>query len=210
MKDLRKRDLVPSSRAAVLEGVEAFLFDMDGTLIDSAYDWRAIRRELGVGASSIIEHLNGLAGPEREEKWEALREIERKATRKSRPKDGARDLLAFLRARGIRTALVTNNSEENARYLVERFELDLDVVLTRDSGLWKPSGAPLKEALRQLEVAPSSALAVGDSLYDVLSAREAECRGLCLLFADREELAREADLCFADIRSFLDYLRAML
>ena len=53
---------------------------MDGTLVDSRYDWPAIRAELGIDAPSLIDALNGLGSPEREEKWRRLIEIERQAT----------------------------------------------------------------------------------------------------------------------------------
>jgi hypothetical protein len=53
---------------------------MDGTLVDSAYDWRAIRNEPGIDAPSLIDALNGLEGEEREAKWRRLAEIEHRAT----------------------------------------------------------------------------------------------------------------------------------
>ena len=197
-------------KAKALEGIRAVLFDMDGTIIDSGYDWPAIRRELGVESASIIEHLNGLESPQREEKWKRLRSIERHASLKAKPKDGAAELLALLRSKGLRTALATNNTEENTRYLLDRFGLRLDEVITRDSGVWKPSGAPLTEALRRLDVPAKQSLAVGDSRYDVLAARDAGCGRLCLLYPDDEALAREADLSFSDIPAFLRYLRLVL
>jgi hydrogenase expression/formation protein HypE len=87
-------------KTQLLADVEAVIFDMDGTLVDSAYDWRAIRDELGIDAPSLIDALNGLEGEEREAKWRRLAEIERRATAAATLQDGALEVLAFLRRAG--------------------------------------------------------------------------------------------------------------
>ncbi len=200
------RDEILKTR--LLTGIEAVIFDMDGTLVDSRYDWRAIRAELGVEAPSLIDALNGLDSPQREAKWRRLAEIERQATAVATVKEGAAELLAFLRQRRLKTALVTNNSAENAAALLRRFGLAFDLVLTRDDGLWKPSGAPVAEAARRLGVAPKRCLKVGDSHFDVAAAREAGCGRLVILHDEAGGL--EADLKFPDAAGFLRYLRLVL
>ena len=183
---------------------------MDGTLVDSTYDWPTIRRQLGVTGVSIIDDLNGLAEPDRSQKWAELEEIEKLATENARIHDGAHEVLELFAVREFSTALVTNNNSANTRRLLARFGLRFDVVLTRDSGLWKPSGAPIKEAVTQLGVLPGECLGVGDSRYDVLAAREAGLAAVCLVHdgATRQEV--EADLSFADIPAFVRYLRVVL
>lgn len=206
--------MIPAAKALpageMLDGLEAVIFDLDGTLVDSRYDWRAIRGELGIEgsglpATSLIDALNGLDSPEREAKWRRLAEIERLATAEATAREGAAELLAFLRRRKLRTALVTNNSAENAASLLQRFGLAFDLVLTRDDGFWKPSGAPVAEAARRLGVPAERCLKVGDSHFDVAAAREAGCGRLVILHDEGGEL--EADLKFPDVGEFLRYLR---
>ncbi len=197
-------------KVAALEGVKAVVFDLDGTLVDSPYDWKEIRVRLGVREPSILNALNGLPSPTREEKWRVLEEIEGEATRLAGPKEGAADLLALLRERGVRTALVTNNTGANTSALLERFELELDVVVTRDTGVWKPSGAPFSKALEMLGIPPSACLAVGDSGHDVEAARDAGCARVCILHDRVGTSGGRADLAFQDIPAFLRYLRVVL
>jgi HAD superfamily hydrolase (TIGR01509 family) len=197
-------------RTTVMDGIRAVVFDMDGTLIDSTYDWPEIRRRLGVTGSSIIDDLNGLAEPERSMKWAELEEIEGAATASARLHDGAPDLLELLAAKELRTALVTNNSEANTRKLLDRFGLRFDVVLTRDSGLWKPSGAPISEAAARLGIDPRDCLGVGDSHYDVLAAREAGLAAVCVVHDGSGRHGNDADLEFDDIPAFVRYLRIVL
>jgi HAD superfamily hydrolase (TIGR01509 family) len=197
-------------KTTVMDGIRAVVFDMDGTLIDSTYDWPEIRRRLGVTGSSIIDDLNGLAEPDRSRKWAELEEIESAATAEARLHDGVADLLELLATSGLGTSLVTNNSDANTQKLLDRFGLCFDVVLTRDSGLWKPSGAPISEAVSQLGVESGDCLGVGDSRYDVLAAREAGLAAVCLLHdgAGREDI--DAELSFTDIPAFVRYLRIVL
>ena len=109
----------------------------------------------------------------------------------------------------LRIALVTNNNDTNAETVIRSFSLDFDCVLTRDSGFWKPSGAPLVEAMRQLQVKADHCMAVGDSRHDVHAAREAGCGRLCLLHEQRDELGDDTDLRFADIPAFTRYLKGL-
>ena len=197
-------------KAGVMDGIRAVVFDMDGTLVDSTYDWPAIRRLLGVTGASIIDDLNGLEEPERSRSWAVLEEIEKTATEEARLHEGAHEVLEHFSARGLATALVTNNSSANTRRILARFGLRFDVVLTRDSGLWKPSGAPIREAVTQLGVRPDDCLGVGDSHYDVLAAREAGLAAVCLVHDGAARLDVDADLSFADIPAFVRYLQIVL
>jgi len=197
-------------KAGVMDGIRAVVFDMDGTLVDSTYDWPAIRRHLGVTGASIIDDLNGLPEPDRSRKWAELEEIEKTATENARIHDGAHEVLEVFSSHGLATALVTNNSSANTRRLLARFGLRFDVVLTRDSGLWKPSGAPISEAVTQLGATPADCLGVGDSRYDVIAAREAGLAAVCLVHDGAARHDVDADLSFADIPAFVRYLRIVL
>ncbi len=201
--DFAPGDEIPETRR--LADIEAVIFDMDGTLVDSRYDWPAIRRELAIDGPSLIDALNGLEGEEREAKWRRLAEIERRATAAATLREGVPELLAFLRERGIPAALVTNNTAENTASILERFDLAFDLVMTRDDGLWKPSGAPVAEAIRRLGVSAARCLKVGDSHIDVAAARDAGCGCLVILHDQAGRL--EADLKFPDARALLHALR---
>ncbi len=190
--------------------MEACVFDMDGTLVDAGYDWRAIKAALGVNGSSLVDDLNGFDEPERSEKWETLRRYEREATQSARLRPGVHDLLSLLGGKGIKTALVTNNSSDNVSFLLDKFALSFDAVVTRDSGLYKPSGAPVAEAVRRLGAAPEKTLCVGDSRYDILACRDAGCGWVCILFDEQGLFSPDADIAFPDIAGLTKHLAALL
>ncbi len=166
--------------------LRAAIFDLDGTIVETAYDWPKIKAELGTGEVPILAYLSGLKGRERSRKWKILQSHEDQATRAAVLKEGIREFLAFLSAKGIQKALVTNNSAKNVRAILKRFDLRFDIVLSRESGLWKPSGAPFTRVLEKLGLEPGECFVVGDSLYDVRAAHDAGIQLVFILRGDPE------------------------
>jgi HAD superfamily hydrolase (TIGR01509 family) len=197
-------------KAFAVADLEAVVFDMDGTLVESEYDWPSIRQRLGVAGPSIIDDLNGMSDPQRSRRWAELESIERTATDGATLKEGVRPLLALLARAGTATALVTNNSESNTRRLIDRFGLSFDVVVTRDSGMWKPSGAPIAQAVQRLGATPQRCLVVGDSRYDAEAGHDAGCGAVCLLYGGAQSYDGEVALRFPDLAGLTRYLEVVL
>jgi len=190
--------------------LRAALFDLDGTVVENASDWPRIKAELGTEGKPILTYLQGLAEPERSRKWAILERHEAEQTARSTLRPGMDGLLAFLRENKVGTALVTNNSERNVRLLTARFRLSFDVMLSRASGLWKPSGAPLREALRRLGAGPEESCVVGDTRFDVLAAREAGIPRVFLLDASAAGAGESGVEVVADAASLRERLKTLL
>jgi len=169
--------------------IRGVIFDLDGTVVENSYDWLRIREELGTSAMSILAYLDSLEGPERSRKWSVLETHEAEQTEASVLREGVRDLLGLLRERGIAVALVTNNSRKNTDFLLNKFKLAFDCVITRESGLWKPSGAPFLEVLKKLRLEPGDCCVVGDTSFDVLAAIDAGIGAIFLLSGEPEKFA---------------------
>jgi HAD superfamily hydrolase (TIGR01549 family) len=182
----------------VIRGV---IFDLDGTLFDADYDWPAIRGELGASRSdgTILDYLQTLPPEQAREKRALLEGIEDQATRTGRLKPAALELLADLRRKGMKLALVTNNRESNARHVLERFQLGFDAVLTRDDGWYKPSGEPLLQAARRLELPPGRLAAVGDNDLDLRAARSAGVALAVIVSPDAGGFAGRCDILVNDL-----------
>jgi HAD superfamily hydrolase (TIGR01509 family) len=165
------------------------LFDMDGTVVEVPYDWPRIRADIGAHEISILTYISGLPEPEKSRKWAILQSFEDDATRRAVLKRGMRNFLNFLEAYAVRTALVTNNSQKNVDALLDRFRLKFDCVLSRESGLWKPSGEPLRAAMHILKLAADVCCAIGDSHFDIRAAQEADVARIFILSKDRSKFA---------------------
>lgn len=175
--------------------LQAVLFDLDGTLIDSAEDLSRAANEMrakrslaplpllqyrphgGSGARGMLGQafgtLPGQAGYE-ELKREFLDCYEGLMYDRTRPFPGIEAELAMLAAAGLAWGIVTNKAERFALPLTAALNLRAKVVVGGDTtGHAKPHPAPLLEAARRLGIAPASCLYVGDDERDVIAGRAA-------------------------------------
>lgn len=168
---------------------KCFIFDMDGTLFDTEYDWVRIKEELNTQGKPILSYLKSLKEPEKSLKWGILEKHEKKATRNAVLKKGILEYLNFLRERAILQALVTNNSMENVEFLLSKFNLKFDFVISRERGLWKPSGGPFLEVMKKLKVKRQECCVIGDSHFDILAANEAGIECIFILNEEKERFS---------------------
>ncbi len=177
-----------------------YLFDLDGTLVDTAPDINAAlnhafgqhglpgvtesvtRHWIGHGARALITQA---LAPRRleEDPTEILLEVflehyRRHIADRSRPYPGVETTLETLRARGARLAVVTNKLTELSEPLLAALDLAgyFDVIVCGDTtGQPKPAADPALFACSAIAVPPVDALFVGDSNADVACARAAGC-----------------------------------
>ena len=160
---------------------------MDGTIVDVPYDWPQIKAHLNTQGKPILLYLQRLSEPERSEKWAILEKYEAEATQQARLKKGIREFLDFLSEKQIKIALVTNNSRRNVRILLRRFDISFDTIISRESGLWKPSASPFLSVLQEWELEREECCVVGDTRFDVEAAEAAGIPKIFILNKDKEK-----------------------
>jgi len=180
--------------------VAAIVWDLDGTLVDSAADIAAslnrllaeqdlaalggdrIRSMIGQGVATLIRR--GLAAHQVTPGDGRLDELVQRflviysevATESTRLFPGAREALRTLSAAGLRQAICTNKPEAITRQILAGLDIAeyFDVVIGGDTlPRNKPDPLPLRTALEGLGVLPEQALMVGDSAIDVVMAHAA-------------------------------------
>jgi HAD superfamily hydrolase (TIGR01509 family) len=156
------------------------LFDMDGTLTVPYFDFDAIRREVGVGNNPILEAIEKMAPAKREAALSILHRHEDRCAAECVLNPGCEELIAWLKLRGVKLAVVTRNSFRSASTVFGRLNIPIDTLITRDDGVFKPAPDPLLLACRRLSVAPHDAWMIGDGQYDVEAGNAAGMRTIWL------------------------------
>lgn len=195
---------------------QAFLFDLDGTLVDSVYQhvlaWREalesggihlavwrIHRQIGMSGGLFVNALLRETGHSvSKEEAERLQEVHGEAFRRYasqvRPLPGAEELLSYLTKAGVPWAIATSGRLESASLSLRLLGLGDDVpIITRDLVRHaKPDPDLFLAAAEKLGVDISDSVVVGDSIWDLLAARRARALGVGLLSGGygREELER--------------------
>lgn len=175
--------------------LRAVCFDLDGTITRPVLDFNLIRAEIGplTGEGTLLEQIERLPAEARDRALAVLHRHEREAAARAELNEGAAELLAFVRDRGLKTAIVTRNSDAMTAATLARLGVGFDRVVTRDSGLpLKPDPAPLLHLCREWEVAPGRVLMVGDYRYDIEAGRAAGTL-TCLVTNGREAGPDAAD-----------------
>jgi HAD superfamily hydrolase (TIGR01549 family) len=186
------------------------IFDMDGTVFDVPYNWKKIKDELKTEGKPILVHIQGLSEPERSAKWKILERYEKEATQKAVLKDGMKEFLIYLQEQGLKTALVTNNSRNNVDFLLNKFALNFDFVLSRERGLWKPSGAPFFAVLAKLNLEKDECCVIGDTHFDIEAAREVKINKIYILNEDKEKFAANDVKVFSTVQELRKQIEPLL
>jgi HAD superfamily hydrolase (TIGR01509 family) len=211
----------------------AFLFDLDGTLIDSVYQhvlawqdaldrmgielsvWR-LHRRIGMSGGLLANALLRETGTAvTEEQAMRLRHLHADAYAERsagvRPLPGAKQLLGALTELHVPWAIATSGYIESAGPTLEALELPAGVpVITRDQVAHaKPDPDLFIAAADRLGVDAENSVVVGDSVWDLLAARRARALGVGFLSGGygREELERAgAYRVYADPADLLVHL----
>ncbi|HYZ31211.1 MAG TPA: HAD family hydrolase [Crenalkalicoccus sp.] len=199
-----------------------FLFDLDGTLVDSVYQhvlawkealdaegielsvWR-IHRRIGMSGGLFMNQLLRETGLDiSEERIERLRRGHTKAYRRHagavRPLPGARELLAWLTDAGIPWAIATSGRMETAALNLAALGVDPQrrPVVTRDQVRYaKPDPDLFVTAAERLGAPIETATVVGDSIWDMLAAMRCRALGVGVLSGGYgpDELRQAGAIC---------------
>jgi len=215
-------------------GIEAVLFDLDGTLVVTHIDFQAMRAGVAavadawavpaadlegldtlttaVRAAEIVRRRDGDARAEAfvAEAEDAMIAAEMRGLEGAGPAPFALEVLRTLADRGVAVAIVTRNCRRATEAVLALSGMECPVVLTRDDVVrYKPDPSHLLTALERLGADPAAAVMVGDHLMDIEAGRAAGTRTAGVLTPGRSPDYFDPvhpDLVLADLRGLLPFV----
>ena len=213
--------------------LKAVIFDLDGTLINSAIPFKKMKRlviryleDAGVThgllndemlnseiTSLAAEDLKARGFPERYIKRvlsgvsDLMNRIEIESLDAASLIDGVPEALRLLKERGFRIGLLTSSCREYAEKILRRFNIRgyFDAILARDDVEYpKPNPTHALELLKLLNVSARDAIFIGDHLSDMECAVKS---GMKFILFRRDNCAEDVDILkIRDIRGVLKFL----
>lgn len=167
---------------------QGVIFDLDGTLVDSKLDFALLCQQLGWPAGTpILEHLQQLTDPlEYQRALMIIEAFEINGAAQACWMPGAAELLALLQAHRLPTAILTRNMRSATALCLQRLQIHVDIVLTREDAPAKPDPAGLLHIARQWQRQPAELLFIGDFHFDLSTAKNAGMPS-CLYLNDHNQ-----------------------
>ena len=215
--------------------IEAVVFDMDGTLLDTErYNvrfWCEASEMEGVPitrdeALHIRSLDSGLAAEYLEGRhpgfdYHAVREVRRRLMREHvesegiEAKPGAPEILEMLKRRGVRTAVATGTAQQRAESYLSEVGLSpyLDLIISASKvEHGKPAPDVYLYACERLGSDPRVTIAVEDAPFGVMSALAAGCRVLAVpdLTPLEPSLAARAERTAGSLEELIPYIEGLL
>jgi HAD superfamily hydrolase (TIGR01509 family) len=163
---------------AIATPIAGIIFDLDGTLVESALDFAAMRLEMGLPPGRpILEALALLPATKATRCRDILHRHEQAGAERATPVAGIPELLARIDARGLRRAVFTRNSRRATERALAR-GLHFDHIVTRDDGPVKPDPWAVLYLCRLWQAEPERVLVIGDYRFDIEAGRNAGARTL--------------------------------
>jgi HAD superfamily hydrolase (TIGR01509 family) len=206
---------------------QAFLLDIDGTLVDSndkhtdcwveafahfgkKVSWDVVRQQIGKGGDLLVPDT--LNAREMRDFGERLQEYRGKLwkgqyMRTVQPFPGVRETIRAIAGRDIRIAFASSSNPDEVEYYVELLgvgDLLEGTTSKEDAQFSKPSPEIFQAALERVKSDPARTVAVGDTPYDILAAHRVPLPVVavrCGGFA--EELLAKAEFVFDDLNAMI-------
>ena len=213
--------------------IQAILFDIDGTLVDTndlhvrcwleafehfgrTFEYGVMRHQIGKGGDLLVPDM--LNAKEMRMFGEELTKYRTELYKRdympqARPFHGAKEALAALHDRGIRIALASSSNEDEVEYYTQL--LGVESLLTastskKDADHSKPSPEIFRAALEQTGADEDRTFAVGDTPYDILAAHRIPLPIVAVLSGGFErELLAKSEFLFDDVTRIVDELKQL-
>lgn len=165
----------------MLNNCDLIIFDLDGTIVDSALDFDAMRAEMGLQKGRpILEELEKLkADPLIQKYWDIVEKHELDGAMKATLMPGIDKLLDIIRTKKLKSAILTRNCQKAVDITLAKIPHTFDLVISRNHDLRpKPYPDGLLSICAKLNSNIAQSVYIGDYLFDLEAARAAQMKSV--------------------------------
>ena len=161
----------------MLRNLNAIIFDLDGTLVNSYLNFNLMRKDLRFPDNlPILEYLDTINDPKLiVEAHKVIHRHELEGAKRATLYPGVRNLLEFLFKNNFKLGLQTRNSDSVTNITLKKFGLEnlFHTILTRDNCDPKPMPTGILKMLSQWKIGTTHCMFIGDYLFDIETAENA-------------------------------------
>jgi HAD superfamily hydrolase (TIGR01549 family) len=185
----------------------AFIFDLDDTLVSSQLDFTQMRTDIGCPADvDILQHVAQLHHTDAELGLIAADIIEQHEiveAQSSKWLAGAQEFVQRLSQESIPMAIVTRNCRAATAVKRQQNNIPIEFVLTREDAPAKPDPTGLLQIAKEWAIAPSEIAYVGDYLYDIQAANNANMQAWSYGFRETDLPVHHVFECWHELNQTL-------
>jgi phosphoglycolate phosphatase len=197
------------TESRIVKGKDTFIFDLDGTLLNTLTDLTnatnyalekqgaaprtedQVRKAVGNGIGKLIERSlpNGKKNPDYEAVLSNFKEYYKEhCLDNTKPYDGIKEMLNYLRENGYKTAIVSNKADFAVKELCADIFPEVTVAIGESDGVRrKPAPDSVITALKELGSSKEKAVYIGDSDVDIQTAKNAGMGCISVTWGFRSE-----------------------
>lgn len=192
----------------LLNKVQGVIFDLDDTLVSSALNFKTIKAELGCPINvDILEFVSGFDPEQQTKMHNIIVQHEVKDAHNAVKLHGVDELLSLLHHLTVPCAIVTRNCREAAAIKIKSNDIKIDLVLSREDHPAKPAPDALIHVSQLWQIAPENVLYVGDYLYDVQAANNANTMSCLISYGTDPDYAELADIVVNELPDLSQVIR---
>lgn len=155
--------------------VKGIIFDLDDTLVETKLDFKKLKQEIACPAGQdILTYIDNIACPRaKEQASQVVLDHELDDARTSLWMPGAEAFVDYALSLNLPIAIVTRNCRQATQIKIEKNNIPISIAVTREDAPAKPNPAALLMIARKWQIAPMAIAYIGDYIYDIQAAHNA-------------------------------------
>lgn len=192
-----------------IKSIKAVVFDLDNTLVSSKINFQDLREQLNCPKNQdILTHAdNFIDASDREFAHKLILDHELSDAETSSPLSGCHTLLNFLESNQFHTGIVTRNCAEASKSKLSHCDITVEEVISREQYAPKPDPEALLALAELWQLQPSQILYVGDYLYDLEAANNANMPSCLITHGEEKPFSSLASLAVNQLDDLLIYIQ---